>query len=157
MFISRWNNYKDNYRKFGTREDCVQRHLYKQFQLPGHTVFLQDTYDTLIDKTLLRHPVSVKITGFISLRQKHLWDLMLKVLTELLSYICTVKLFLFLDLDGLFYDNSRCFGIIWKISKDKSFRNKCFIFDIYIDLFVDDIQSLYTYIYTYIYIYIYIY
>ena len=82
---------------------------------------------------------------------------MLKVLTELLSYICTAKLFLFLDLDGLFYDNSRCFGIIWKISKDKSFRNKCFIFDIYIDLFVDDIQSLCTYIHTYTYIYIYIY
>ena len=137
MFISRWNNYKDNYRKFGTGEDCVQRHLYKHFQLPGHTGFLHDTYVTLIDKTILRHPVSVKITGFISLRQKHLWDLMLKVVTKLLSYTFTVKLFLFLDLYGLFYDNSRFFKIIvtfiWKISKDNSFRNKCFVlFLIYI-------------------------
>ena len=31
----------------------MQRHLYEHFQLPGNTVFLQDTYVTLIDKT---HP-----------------------------------------------------------------------------------------------------
>ena len=29
----------------------MQRHLYEYFQLPGHTVFLQETYVTLIDKT----------------------------------------------------------------------------------------------------------
>ena len=29
----------------------MQRHLYKHFQLPGHTGVLQDTYVTLIDKT----------------------------------------------------------------------------------------------------------
>ena len=45
--------------------------LYEHFQLPGHTVFLQDTYVTLI-RPILGHPLSVKITGFIPLRQKHL-------------------------------------------------------------------------------------
>ena len=29
----------------------MQRHLYKHFQLPGHSGFLQDVYVTLIDKT----------------------------------------------------------------------------------------------------------
>ena len=41
-------------------------------------------------RPILGHPLSVKITGFIPLGQKHLWDLMLKVITELLSYIVTV-------------------------------------------------------------------
>ena len=52
MFRSLWNNYKDNSRKFDGQEDCMQRHLYKRFQLPGHTGFLQDTV-TVIDQT---HP-----------------------------------------------------------------------------------------------------
>ena len=30
--------------------------LYEHFQLPGHTVFLQDTYVTLIDKTEPKAP-----------------------------------------------------------------------------------------------------
>ena len=53
-------------------------------------------------RPILEHPLSVKITGFIPLRQKHPWDLMLKVVTEFLSYIVIVQLFLFLDLDGMF-------------------------------------------------------
>ena len=51
MFRSRWNDYKDNSRKFGRGEDCIQRHLCEHFQLPGYTGFLQDTYVNLIDKT----------------------------------------------------------------------------------------------------------
>ena len=31
MFRSRWNNYKDNSRKFDRGEDCMQRHLYEHF------------------------------------------------------------------------------------------------------------------------------
>ena len=38
-------------------------------------------------RPILGHPLSVKTTEFIPLRQKHLWGLMLKVVTELLSYI----------------------------------------------------------------------
>ena len=53
-------------------------------------------------RPILGHPLSVKITGFIPLRQKHLWDLILKKVTELLSYIAVVQLYLFLDMDGLF-------------------------------------------------------
>ena len=60
MFRSRWNNYKDNSRKcdrmHATVEDCMQKHLYEHFQLPGHTGFLQDTYVTLIDKIDPRAP-----------------------------------------------------------------------------------------------------
>ena len=63
-------------------------------------------------RPILGYPLSVKITGFIPLTQKHLWDLMLNVVTELLVYIVTVQLFLFLDLDGLFQDYSRFIRII---------------------------------------------
>ena len=63
-------------------------------------------------RPILGHPLSVKITRFIPLRQKHLLDLMLKVVTEPLSYIVIVQLFLFLDLDGLFQDSSRFIRIM---------------------------------------------
>ena len=56
MFRSRVNNYTANSTKFDGGEDCMQRHLYEDFQLPGHTGFLQDTYITLIDKTDPRAP-----------------------------------------------------------------------------------------------------
>ena len=80
----------------------MQRHLCEHFQLPGQMSFLQDTYVTLIDKTGPRAPTKREDYWIHTLRQKHLWDLMLKVVTELLVYIVTVQLFLFLDLDGLF-------------------------------------------------------
>ena len=51
MFTSRWNEYKDNSRKFDRGDDCMQGNLYEYFQLPGHTGFWQDTYVTLINKT----------------------------------------------------------------------------------------------------------
>ena len=56
MFRPRWDYYKDNSRKFNRGEDCMQRHLYKCLQLPGHTVFLRKAYVTLIDKTDPRAP-----------------------------------------------------------------------------------------------------
>ena len=56
IFRSRWNNYKHNSRKLERGEDCIQRHIYEHFQLPGNTGFLQDTYVTLIDKTNPRTP-----------------------------------------------------------------------------------------------------
>ena len=57
---------------------------------------------TYIHTPILGHPISVKITELIPLRQKHLWGLMLKVVTEFLSYIVFVQLFLFQNLHGLF-------------------------------------------------------
>ena len=56
MFRSRWNNYKDDSRKFDRGEDCMQKYLYEHFHLPGHTGFLQDTFVTLIDETDPRAP-----------------------------------------------------------------------------------------------------
>ena len=53
IFKSRWNNYKDHSRKFDRGEDCMKRHLYKHFQLPGHTGFL---HVTVIDNTDPRAP-----------------------------------------------------------------------------------------------------
>ena len=51
IFRSRWNNYKDNARKFDRGEHCMQWHLYEYFTLPGHSGFLHDVSITLIDKT----------------------------------------------------------------------------------------------------------
>ena len=41
-FRHRLNNYKDNARKFERGEQCMQRHLYEHFNLPGHSGFLND-------------------------------------------------------------------------------------------------------------------
>ena len=51
---------------------------------------------------ILEYPLKVKITEFIPLRQKHLWDLNLKVVTVLTSYVVIEQLFLSTDVGGLF-------------------------------------------------------
>ena len=79
----------------------MQRHLYEHFQLPGHTGFLQDTYVTLTDKTDPRAPTKREDYWIHTLKTKAPIDLMLKVITEFLSYKAIVQLFLFLDLEGL--------------------------------------------------------
>ena len=88
----------------------MQRHLYEHFQLPGHTGFCIIPMLLTLTRAILGHPLSVKIIGFIPLRQKHLWQLILKMFTEVLSYIVIVQLFLFLVFDGLFWDYS---STIW--------------------------------------------
>ena len=49
----------------------------------------------ILIRPILGHPLSVKITGFIPLSQKHQWGLMLKVVTESLSFIVIVHYFFF--------------------------------------------------------------
>ena len=56
-FRHRWNNYKDNARKFGRGEHCIQRYLYEHFNLPGHTGFLNNVSVTFIDKTDPKDPI----------------------------------------------------------------------------------------------------
>ena len=51
LFRNRWNNYKDNARKFDRKESCMQEHLYKHFQMEGHKGFLNEASVTFIDKT----------------------------------------------------------------------------------------------------------
>ena len=55
-FRYRWNNYKDNAKKFESGEHCEQRHLYEHFNLPGYSGFLNDVYVTLIHKTDTKYP-----------------------------------------------------------------------------------------------------
>ena len=40
-----------NSRKFDQKESCMQEHLYRRFNILGHTGFLSDVSATLIDKT----------------------------------------------------------------------------------------------------------
>ena len=39
-FRNKWNNYRDNARKFDRGEHCTQRHLYEHFTVPRHSDFL---------------------------------------------------------------------------------------------------------------------
>ena len=50
-FRKRWNNYKNNARKFLRGESCMQQHLFEHFRSPGHTGFVEDVCITFIDKT----------------------------------------------------------------------------------------------------------
>ena len=61
----------------------MQRHLYEHFQVPGHTGLFEHYW-------------------IHTLKTKAPIGLMLKVVTELLSYIVIEQLFLFLDLGGMF-------------------------------------------------------
>ena len=56
LFRNRWNNYKDNARKFDRKESCMQEHLYKHFQTEGHKGFLNEVSVTFIDKTDGKNP-----------------------------------------------------------------------------------------------------
>ena len=94
IFRSRWNNCKDNSKKLD-REDCMQRHLYKHSQLPGHTGFLEDTYVALTDKTDPGAPTKCEDYRIHTLKQKCLWNVKLKMVTGLWSYIIFQQLFLF--------------------------------------------------------------
>ena len=44
-------NYKDNARKFGRKDSCMQEHLYKHFHTEGHKGFLNEASVAFIDKT----------------------------------------------------------------------------------------------------------
>ena len=90
----------------------MQRHLREYFQLPGHTGFSQDTYVTLIDKTDPRAPTKREHYWIFTLKTKAPMGLMLKVLTELPSYIFILQIFIFVDLDGLLQDYSRFIWIV---------------------------------------------
>ena len=90
----------------------MQRHLQEYFQLPGHTGFSQDTYVTLTDKTDPRAPTKREHYWILTLKTKAPMGLMLKVLTELPSYIFILQIFIFVDLDGLLQDYSRFIWIV---------------------------------------------
>ena len=55
-FRLRWNNYKDNDRKFLKGEICMQQHLFEHFSGDGHSNFLDDVSITFIDKTDPKDP-----------------------------------------------------------------------------------------------------
>ena len=56
LFRNRWNNYKDNARKFDRKESCMQEHLYKHFQADGHKGSLNESSVTFIDKADGKEP-----------------------------------------------------------------------------------------------------
>ena len=69
-FRHRSSNYKDNSRKFEKGEHCMQRHLYEQFNLPGHSGFLNDVSVTLIDKADPKDPTKREDYWIYTLKTK---------------------------------------------------------------------------------------
>ena len=53
----RWNNHKDNNRKYQRSETCMQEHLFRDFSSPGHNEFLNDVSITFTDKTCPSDPL----------------------------------------------------------------------------------------------------
>ena len=50
-FRLRWENYKDNDKKFQRNESWMQQHLYEHFYIKGHNGFLGNVSISLIHKT----------------------------------------------------------------------------------------------------------
>ena len=56
-FRLRWNNYKDNNRKYLRKESCIQQHLFDHFSSEGdNNNFLDDVSIISIDKTDPKDP-----------------------------------------------------------------------------------------------------
>ena len=98
MFRSRWNNYKVIVGNLIEEKTVCKDTFTNIFSYQVILVFCKIPMLLSLIRPILGHPLSVKITRFIPLRQKQ----MLELVTELLSYIVIVQLFLYLDLDGLF-------------------------------------------------------
>ena len=69
-FRLRWNNYKDNNRKFLRNETCMQQHLFEHFSSEGHCRFLDEVKIVFIDKTDPKDPN----------RREHYWRHTLKTM-----------------------------------------------------------------------------
>ena len=49
-FQNRWNDYKSNDRKYLNRQSCLQEHFFENFNVDGHSGFLENVSITFIDK-----------------------------------------------------------------------------------------------------------
>ena len=72
-FWLRWNNYKDNERKFQGNESCMQQHLCEHCYSESHSGFLGNVSISLIDK----------IHGFQPIKKENYWMRTLKTLAPL--------------------------------------------------------------------------
>ena len=70
-FRLRWNNYKDNKRKYLRKEPCMQQHLFEHFSSECHSNFLDDVSLSLLIKLILKILTNGSTTGDIPLKQWH--------------------------------------------------------------------------------------
>ena len=69
-FRLRWNNYKDDNRKYLRKESRMQQHLFEHFSSEGHNSFLEDVSIIFIGKTDPKDPY----------KRKHYWGHTLKTM-----------------------------------------------------------------------------
>ena len=69
-FRLRWNNYKDDNRKYLRKESRMQQHLFEHFSSEDHNSFLEDVSVISIDKTDPKDPY----------KRKHYWGHTLKTM-----------------------------------------------------------------------------
>ena len=70
-FRYRWNNYRNNGRKYQEYGICMQQQLFEHFSEEGHCSFLEDISIKLIDKTDPSNP----------LQRENYWRSILKTMT----------------------------------------------------------------------------
>ena len=75
IFRSRWNNYKNNDRKYLVGEPRMQEHIFEHFNSKGHTGFLENVSVTFIDKTDLQNPEKRENYWIHSLKTMVPWGL----------------------------------------------------------------------------------
>ena len=73
-FRLRWNNYKDNKRKYLRKEPCMQQHLFEHFSSECRSNFLDDVSLSLLIKLILKVLTNGNTTGDIPLKQWHHTD-----------------------------------------------------------------------------------
>ena len=57
----KWNNYKNNGRKYQEFGTCMQQHLFEHFSEEENHSFLEDVFITFIDKTDPSNPLQRKL------------------------------------------------------------------------------------------------
>ena len=71
-FHLRWNNYKDNNRKYLREESCMQQNLFEHFSSGDHNSFWMTSPLSLLIKLILKILTYENTTGDIALKQ---WNL----------------------------------------------------------------------------------
>ena len=99
LFCNRWNNYKDNVRKFGMKESCMQEHLYKNFRLRVIKAFWMRRQLHLLIEQMEKIRKKEKDVGCEHWKQWNFMSLILQVVrSRLILYLVSLLIIIFYPL-----------------------------------------------------------
>ena len=98
-FRYQWKNYRGNTRKFKRGERCMQRHLYKDFNLPGPSGFLKNASASLIVKTNAKNTIKGEDYWIHTLKTNALMGLNVEDSKIVCRHkiLCFISLIMFMD------------------------------------------------------------